>query len=122
MAENARRPRQCLFLGNLRHFRDSFWTPPADVYRTPDGWLVKLELAGVRPEEVQLEASGRRLTIRGCRRDSYAHESHSHYLMEIAYSCFERSLELPCDVERYSITTEYQDGMLLVRIRTEAAQ
>jgi HSP20 family molecular chaperone IbpA len=40
--------------------------------------------------------------------------------MEIAYSDFERSLELPCDLGRADITTEYRDGILLVRIATEA--
>lgn len=122
MAEDARRPRQCLFLPNLRHFREALWSPPADVYRTADGWLVKLELAGVRPEEVTVEASGRRLTVRGCRRDSSASAGHSHYLMEISYSCFERSIELPYELERLTIDTEYRDGMLLVHIRTEAAK
>jgi HSP20 family protein len=37
--------------------------------------------------------------------------------MEIAYSRFERSVELPCNLDRADITTEYRDGMLLVRIR-----
>jgi HSP20 family molecular chaperone IbpA len=41
--------------------------------------------------------------------------------MEIAYSHFERSLELPCDLERADITTEFHDGMLLVRIEDGGA-
>ena len=40
--------------------RKEAWQPRADVYRMPGGWLVKLELAGVRPEEI-------RLTVRGAR-------------------------------------------------------
>ena len=42
-----------------------------------------------------------------------------HYHMEISYSTFERTLELPVDLEPARIATEYKDGMLLVRIRTE---
>ena len=41
------------------------WRPATDVYRTPDGWLVKFELAGVSPEDVELTARGRALRIRG---------------------------------------------------------
>jgi HSP20 family protein len=95
---------------------DTPWCPAADVLRTRDGWIVKFELAGVRAEDLELEALGRRLTLRGQRRDCTALEECRYYQMEIAYSHFERSLELPCNLERAQITTEFRDGMLLVRI------
>jgi HSP20 family molecular chaperone IbpA len=40
--------------------------------------------------------------------------------MEIAYSRFERQVELPGDLQRAKIDTEFRDGMLLVRIQREA--
>src|SRR4051812_47702929 len=76
------------------------WRPPTDVLRTPEGWLVKFELAGVRPEDIDLEVLGRRMTLRGVRRDQCAPEGGVYYQMEIAYSRFERALELPCDLKR----------------------
>jgi HSP20 family protein len=85
----------------------------------PGGWLVKVELAGVRPEELEILTQGRTLTIRGCRRDWIAQESHSHYMLEIAYSSFARSLELPLDLSRARMTTEYREGMLLIRLELE---
>ena len=93
------------------------WRPPADVYRTRDGWLVKFDLAGVRPQDLTLVASGRRLTLSGVRRDWVVEEGWSHYSMEISYCDFERSLELPCDLERAEIALESRDGMLLVNVR-----
>jgi HSP20 family molecular chaperone IbpA len=39
--------------------------------------------------------------------------------MEIAYSRFERSIELPCDVEQAQLAVECRDGMLVVRIAAE---
>ena len=64
-------------------------------------------------------ASGRRLTVRGARRDWLAEEGCCHYRLEISYSRFERTLELPCNVEAARITTDYQYGLLVVRIETE---
>jgi HSP20 family protein len=119
MANDFNRHRHSLFFPSLKSCREAHWRPPADVYRMPNGWLVKFELAGVRPEEITVTVRDRTLTVRGCRRDWFAQESHSHYLMEIAYSCFERQINLPFDLDRAEITTEYQEGMLLVRIRTE---
>src|SRR5262245_31042883 len=108
-----------LFLPAARRLEQVPWSPPVDVYQTRTGWLVKFDLAGVRTEDIRLAARGRRLRLEGCRRDTCVAEGHCHYHMEIAYNCFERSLELPCDLDQAHITTEYRDGMLLVRIRTE---
>jgi HSP20 family protein len=95
---------------------DAPWAPATDVYRTRRGWLVKVALAGVRSEDAELAADGNTLTVRGIRRDWVREEGCRHYRMEIDYSSFERTLELPCDVSRSEVTTEFRDGMLFVRI------
>jgi len=93
------------------------WQPPADVYRTSYGWLVKFDLAGVRPEDIAVTARGERLSVQGRRRDLVVEDQGcSSYSMEITYSQFERTLELPCDLSRAHVTTDYRDGMLFVRI------
>lgn len=120
MAKDLIRMMHALFLPEQRDVRGESWAPPADIYRTRAGWLVKLDLAGVRPEDVQLEARGSRLTVRGTRRDCVTEEGCHYYRMEISYSHFERDLELPCPVEEARIATEYRDGMLLVHITPEA--
>jgi len=100
-------------------FQRSMWQPAVDVYRTSTGWLVKFELAGVRPGDVQLIIQGNQLTLRGERRDWCAEEGGRYYRLEIAYSQFERIVELPCELSESRITTDYQFGLLLVRIETE---
>jgi HSP20 family protein len=95
------------------------WRPAVDVYRTPRGWLLKFDLAGVRPEDVALTVVGCRVTIRGVRRDLLTEEGCRYYRMEITYNHFERSVELPCDVEPASVATDYRHGMLLVHLITE---
>ena len=95
------------------------WQPRADVYRMADGWLVKLELAGVCPDDVELTAQGSYLHVRGSRRDVNLHEGLDCYSLEIAYSRFERVLELPGISEKAEIAASCHDGMLVVRIVTE---
>ncbi|MEN6492856.1 MAG: Hsp20/alpha crystallin family protein [Thermoguttaceae bacterium] len=92
----------------------TMWRPLADIYRTSRGWLVKFELAGVRPEEIQLTACGQSLTLRGVRRDVRIEEGQCSYSMEISYNRFERTLELPCEAEALTIRSDYRDGMLMV--------
>src|SRR5262245_30811849 len=99
--------------------REPSWQPPLDVYRTRKGWLVKVELAGVRPEDIRINVRGSQITMEGTRRDWFAEEECSCYRMEIAYSHFTRTFELPCDVSQAQIHTDYQYGLLLVHIQTE---
>ncbi len=105
--------------------REGCWHPAADVYRTPRGWLVKFDLAGVPPTDLQLERSGRRLTVSGSRRDALVQQGLCSYSLEIKYNRFERSVELPAEIDAAQIATEYRDGMLLVwldwqdRLRTD---
>jgi HSP20 family protein len=99
--------------------QESAWRPAADVCRTRYGWLVKFDLAGVRVSDLEVLACANRLTVRGRRRDWTEEEGCTYYRMEIAYCRFERSLELPCNLESADISSEYRDGMLLIRIRTE---
>jgi HSP20 family protein len=94
------------------------WRPAADIYRMPEGWVVKLELAGVQQEDVNVTTSGSELFVSGVRRDRFVGEGWSHQSMEITYSHFERVIELPCDLSRARVSIESHDGLLLVRVVT----
>lgn len=109
----------CLFLPAAAAFAEVDWRPAVDVYRTRTGWLAKFDLAGVRPEDIRLLVEGSTLCVQGIRRDIALEEDCWYHCLEIAYSQFERRIEFPTSVEQACITTEYQAGMLLVRIQTE---
>lgn len=95
---------------------DSCWRPPVDIYRAGPAWLVKFDLAGVRREDIQVELDGRRLTVRGVRRDLTILDGTRAYSMEIAYNRFERIIDLPVNVETARFASDYRDGMFLVSI------
>jgi HSP20 family protein len=92
------------------------WQPQVDIYRSRDGWVVKLELAGVRHQDVSITVHGSQLRVEGVRHDWLTEPGWSHHTMEIAYNRFERTIELPCDLARAQITVECRDGMLLLRV------
>lgn len=92
------------------------FSPKADVYRTPNGWLVKFDLAGIDPRDVEIEAHGSVIRVVGVRRDQFVERGYRHHSMEISYSRFERTLRLPCVCEGAKMTIEYQDGLLLVTV------
>jgi len=52
------------------------WNPSADVYKSDDGWLVKVDLAGICSDDLEIEIHGANLTLRGCRRDTHYREGY----------------------------------------------
>lgn len=105
--------------GDLRHRRPSgrLWNPAADVYRTREGWVVKLDLAGVRSDDIQVTLDGDLLRVSGLRRDGFCGEGISHYQLEITYSRFEKVIQFPCKIEHATIERDYRDGLLLLKLR-----
>ena len=107
-----------------RHRRPSgrLWCPAADVYRTSEGWIVKVDLAGVKPTDVDIIIDGDLLRISGSRRDGTCGEGVSHYQLEITYSRFEKMIRFPRSIEHASIERDYRDGLLILRLREEQEQ
>ena len=104
-----------------RHSRPSgrLWCPAADVYRTTDGWIVKVDLAGIKPSDVEVTVDGEVLRISGSRRDGTCGEGVSHYQLEITYSRFEKMIQFPRSIEHVRIERDYRDGLLTLRLREE---
>jgi HSP20 family protein len=98
------------------------WQPATDIYRTTQGWLLKFELAGVTRDDVCVEVKGSRLTVQGARRDLMVDACCTYYSLEIAYNRFERTVELPCDLEQAAIDYEFRNGILLVHVTTQGGQ
>ena len=103
--------------GNRQRPSEARWAPAADVYRTREGWLVKVDLAGVRPEEIEITVAGRVLVLAGCRRDTTFSETVAYHQLEITYSHFEKTLRFPCPIEGALVETDYRDGLLIIRLR-----
>jgi HSP20 family protein len=92
--------------------------PRVDVYYCgdpPDRAVVKVELAGVHIEEIDLEIRGRQIVFTGVRRPQEA-EGRLYQQMEIEHGPFRRVVELGADVVPEAARATYEDGVLRVEI------
>jgi HSP20 family protein len=96
------------------------WEPAADIYRTPEGWKIKFDLAGVKPDDVEVLISGDKLIVRGVRRDSFITKDWSYHQLEITYSRFERVIMIPCALSDATVRSECLDGWLVLHIDCNA--
>lgn len=110
------------FVGTSKNFRSGqLWYPAADVYQTPEGWVVKVELAGVSAEDIVIDIQGNVLYIAGCRKDRSCAAGVSYQQMEITYSNFEKTLRFPASIDNAKIEHEFENGLLIITLRKAVA-
>lgn len=107
------------FLASSKNARSSgrLWYPAADVYETPYGWLVKVELAGVAAEDVEIDVQGNQLYIAGCRKDKSCAVGMTYRQMEITYSRFEKSLQFPASIDGARVEHNFDNGLLIIHLK-----
>jgi HSP20 family protein len=99
--------------------RATGFTPLVDVHETEEEYLVKVDLPGVKADDVSVEVNESVLSISGSRA---ADETGQAQLVERPYGSFVRTLTLPQGVDSDSIAAGYQDGVLELRIPKPAEQ
>jgi HSP20 family protein len=102
------------------HTRAAF--PPVNVFVEPDGWVVRLEIPGVSPDNLVVETHAGTLEVSG-KREEPAPADGSFLRRERWSGEFARSFRLPADLDGARAEATYQDGVLTVRIpRKEEAK
>lgn len=105
------------FVGSSKDVRSGqLWYPAADVYQTPEGWVVKVELAGVSAEDIEIDIQGNVLYISGCRKDRSCAAGVSYQQMEITYSNFEKTLRFPASIDNATVAHEFENGLLIITL------
>jgi len=92
------------------------WVPNTDVYVTDGGLVVKVELAGMRSEHLEITVEGNRLRISGTRPDGCRSAKCNFLVMEINYGPFESVLELPAGYDLGQAKASYLNGFLRIDV------
>ncbi|HEY3932072.1 MAG TPA: Hsp20/alpha crystallin family protein [Verrucomicrobiae bacterium] len=92
------------------------WVPNTDVYATDTGIVVKVELPGMKSENLEITVEGNRLRIAGNRPDCCRPPNCSFLVMEINYGPFESVLELPPGFDLSQAKAVYVNGFLRIDV------
>jgi HSP20 family protein len=96
------------------------WAPPVDIHEEEGGLVLKADLPGVDPKNVDIRVENNVLTLRGERKLDQEVKQDSYHRVERTYGTFIRSFTLPNAVDTESIKAEYKDGVLRVSLPTKA--
>ena len=92
------------------------WVPNTDVYSTGTGIVVKVELPGMKSENLEITVDENRLRISGTRPDCCRPPQCTFLVMEISYGPFESVIELPPDHDLSRAKAVYANGFLRIDV------
>ncbi len=92
----------------------SGWSPALDVFDDKDRLVVKVELPGLKKEEIEISLHDGVLTVAGERKVEHEEEEGQSFRSERYFGRFHRSVTLPTAVDPAKITAAYKDGVLTI--------
>jgi HSP20 family protein len=98
---------------------DVVWYPATDAYETDSTFVIRLDVSGVRREDIQILMRGACVLVRGIRRDESLPGRKTFHKMEIAMGPFARSIQVPEAFGRSEAAATYRDGVLEIRLRAQ---
>jgi HSP20 family protein len=93
------------------------WEPSLDVSETAKEILVKAELPGMDPKDIDLSVRGDILTLAGERKQEKEEKGENFHRVERTYGSFSRSVRLPAEVDPGKVDATYKDGVLKITLR-----
>src|SRR5437867_4228565 len=100
----------------------SAWTPNTDIYETPESLVVKMEIAGIDKDDLEITINDRLLLVRGYRKDPCRQKQRpcSFRQMEIDYGYFERRIAFPRSVDGSRVRAQFNNGFLHIELPKSA--
>jgi len=87
-----------------------------DVYQTPNEIVVESAIAGVKPEDIDIDVSSDSVTIRGERKHEEKIDEEDYFYQECYWGRFSRSVILPEEVDPDGATVNFKNGVLTVKL------
>jgi HSP20 family protein len=94
--------------------RTGAWSPPTDVYETPENYVVRAEIAGMQEDDFEIAVDNNLLFISGNRSD--VPERRAYQQMEIRFGKFETVVGLPGPINLEAASADYTGGFLTVTL------
>jgi HSP20 family protein len=92
------------------------WLPSIDVSETKSDLVIKAELPGMDPKDIDISMNNGFLTIKGEKKHEREEKDENYHLVERSYGSFTRSVRLPREVQSDKITASFKNGVLRVTL------
>lgn len=98
------------------------WQPKVNLTETPETYVVKAEIPGVKAEDVKVSLTGATLTIQGEKKQEEKRtDKDQTHIYECSWGSFLRSFTFPTAVEKDGVTAEGTDGVITITVKKSRA-
>jgi HSP20 family protein len=87
-----------------------------DVYRTAEEIVIKTMIAGVRPDDLDINITRSMVTIRGKREEAREVRDNDYFFRELYWGTFSRTISLPEEIEVEDAEAIEKHGLLIIRL------
>jgi len=94
---------------------------PIEVFETPTDLVVRVELPGVKKEDVDITIRDNYLVIKAEKKEEQEENKEHVHVVERVYGKFERVIPLPTDVDPDKAKATFKDGVLEIRFPKKSA-
>ena len=98
-------------------FSDHNWYPSVDVSEGKKEIMVKAEIPGVDRKDIDISLDGRLLTIKGQKKHEKEESEEHYHRVESSYGYYQRTIELPAEVDSSQVDATYKDGILKMKLK-----
>jgi HSP20 family protein len=105
------------FLPSSYLFGEGRWDPSIDVSEGRNNITIKAEIPGIEAKDFDISINGRLLTIKGEKRQEQKEKDESYYRVERSYGYFNRTIQLPAEVNPDKVDATYQRGILKIKLQ-----
>ena len=92
------------------------WLPSLDVSETKGDLVVKAELPGIDPKDIDISLNEGILIIKGEKKQEKEEKEEGYHLIERSYGSFTRLIRLPREVQNEKINASYKNGVLKITL------
>ncbi len=96
--------------------RDKEWSPAIEVFEKEDRFVVKVELPGLKQDDVDVTVGDGTLTIKGEKKTEHEVKEEEYHWSERSYGSFVRTIGFPTTVDAEKIEARHEDGVLEVSL------
>ena len=92
------------------------WAPPVDIYENENDIVLRAELPGVNPKDVEVKVEDNTLYLKGERKFEKETKEENYHRVERSYGSFARSFSLPNSINSEKVKAEFKDGLLTLTL------
>ena len=109
------------FAGDSQAVTAAIFAPAVDVYENGEKLVLKLDIPGIKEEDLDIRVENQTLSVRGERKFESEEKEENFHCIERRYGSFYRSFSLPTSVDTENVQANYDAGVLRLELKKKAS-